>query len=503
MKNYENNLEFAVIFKPLYDGQYTRLFLQGVVFGHLDNNEMFVDQNGNVYPPLINFGDELGYTGRTKFSSVGNLKNMPTFLVKHLILSKYKNKNFYYIDEEESGLNAPVITFGKIPLQKYKDFADALTTDKYKILCDNDIISFYNKYYQGFLHNTLHIIVRESKTDVSVKDNRTKYNINDIEHLYQDISSYVINQDEAIQSILTSIWKHYNAFGKKRNILIIGKTGVGKTAILRRLTSIVDIPSIIVNASSYTASGYVGLDVADMLSSLVSSASGNIQKAENGILVIDEIDKLGQEGKGGLAVKERAVQEELLKLVEDGIFQVNYKGNTYNFDTSKLMIIAMGSFSREEVQKINKIGYISQNNNPQNSDAIKAMQNRLSKNGLIDEFVGRFPIVIELNNLGIHDHLRIMHEGKDNILYLNKQFFTRQGVTLTLEKGTTEAIAEMSSKSPYGAREIDTIVEYMLKKASFEIACHHDTYSELIVSPETIKDNSKYHLVRKKEINKP
>ena len=128
----------------------------------------------------------------------------------------------------------------------------------------------------------------------------------------------------------------------------------------------------------------------------------------------------------------------------------------------------------------------------------KITREDMYENGMIPEFIGRFPVIVRLNDLGYESHLRILKTGEHNILNINREFFEKLGVKLVLEEGTNEAIAELSSKSMYGAREIDVIVEKAFEKASFEVALNPEVYGELVISPRTIRDNEKYRLIRKK-----
>ena len=169
-------------------------------------------------------------------------------------------------------------------------------------------------------------------------------------------------------------------------------------------------------------------------------------------------------------------------------------GKIFSFDTRRLMVIAMGSFSRIDKQGKKTVGF----ERCADTENKKITREDMYENGMIPEFIGRFPVIVRLNDLGYESHLRILKTGEHNILNINREFFKKLGVKLVLEEGTNEAIAELSSKSMYGAREIDVIVEKALEEASFEVALNPEVYGELVISPRTIKDNRAYYLVRKK-----
>lgn len=320
-----------------------------------------------------------------------------------------------------------------------------------------------------------------------------------INELYKKITNNVIGQEEPIQKILTAIWKQYNNFSdnKSRNILINGSTGVGKTEIFRILSKLLEIPCVITSATEYTGAGYKGSDIEDMFVKLIIRANGDIKKAEKGILIIDEIDKISESNSNTSQVNQRDVQEALLKVLEDGVFKVEYNKKIYEFDTSKLMIVGMGSWSRIKEKKINSIGFSSSNQtNEQKNDITRE---EIIKNGMIPELIGRFPIIVQMNELDFNSLIRILEEVKNSALSLNKEFLERNGIKLTVTDDTLEAIANKAINQKFGARSLDEIVETALSEATFKIASNKELYSELIITPETIKDNKKYTLVRKRQ----
>lgn len=491
MKKYD--LEFAILFTKSTKDTNTILFPINIIFGNYDQeNRVFVTLENNKYEHIIKTKNQVGYFGRCNVTSINNYKLLPKWLIKKKLMHEF-TKNYYFCFHENS-YKVPILITGKsIPKQDEKIYINSENKD-YTLLLDIDSVLYYNEYYKEFA-KALKINIGEENNDPK-EETKDEFNFKlpNISDLYSKLTSYVLDQDEPIKKILTAIWKQYNGFSleKSRNILVSGKTGVGKTKIFNTLIKNINIPAVIVNATSYTASGYVGSDVQNMLVALLNKTNGDLEKAQKGILIIDEIDKLAQENSLS-SVGERKVQEELLKLVEAGSFMVSYNGKEYNFDTSNLMVIAMGSFSRIDKSTPNSIGFESKKIIKDSSIS----RGDMISNGMIPEFIGRFPIIIELNDLDYNSHLKIIKEGKYNIININKNFFESLGIKLTLNKGTHEAIAKLSSQSEYGAREIDSIVEKALENATFEVACHPDNYSELIISPDTINDNKKYILKRK------
>lgn len=485
----------AVIFYKDSNEESHRIYPVKVTFGNFENG-VFIDKNGKKYEHIISTKANFGFAMRIdKAFDPRKLRSM--LLSKKLI--NILQKKFFYITVKNK-YNAPLmIVSSKELVNGYILNLDARNRDP-SLSMDTDMILYYYIYYYEFLRDTYSVLTEELDKENIGKGELQKpsskgISVTDIKQLYQVLTSHVIDQEEPIREILSAIWKQYNGFpsDKSRNILISGKTGVGKTKIFETLKKYVDIPIAIVDATSYTASGYVGKSVEDMLLNLIIAANGDIGRAEKGILVIDEVDKISQENSLS-SVGERKVQEELLKLVEGNTFNFVNDGKIFSFDTRRLMIIAMGSFSRIDKQGKKTVGF----ERCADTENKKITREDMYENGMIPEFIGRFPVIVRLNDLGYESHLRILKTGEHNILNINREFFKKLGVKLVLEEGTNEAIAELSSKSMYGAREIDVIVEKALEEASFEVALNPEVYGELVISPRTIRDNEKYRLIRKK-----
>lgn len=499
MKNYKN-LECAVLLVKVQNDGYTELIPTDVIFGTYDQeNIAFIQTNGVRFEHIIYTTGEVGYAYRLPMDIFQRYQMLPSYFLKRHLLKLFYENHYYMGHNEEYDVNCVII--------KSKDSPDK--EEEYHLCIDDDSIDYYTKKNPDFLNDVVQYKKNEEEENKDKVSNKEKISADspftiDIKSLYKELTSQVIGQDEPIQNILGAIWKQYNGFSssKSRNILINGKTGVGKSAIFRILTKELDIPIVVANATQYTASGYVGLSVDDMLVEMLSRADGSLERAEHGILIIDEIDKLSEENSYSGSVGKRDVQEELLKLIEDGKYTINYRGKKYEFDTSNLMVIAAGSFGHIEHFKKNTVGFDrNESSKEENIDKITERRNTFTSSGMLDELIGRLPIVITMNDLNYDDHIRILKFAKNNILQNNIDFFKKMGITVTIEDGTYEAIARISSQSKFGVREQDTITEEMFSDATFVIASNPNAYTELIVSPETIKNNKKYVLKRKKELS--
>lgn len=486
MKN-SNNRELVTIFKVTYNFDQTGNDIIGfvpidVIEGiYIDDDEMFVDANGTEYIHLINNPENYGFYNRCNIEDVRKqFPRLPLSIIKKIILEKTK-KNIYRLGFNDS--NVPII----------------LTTDKKmvtRVMLDKDLISYYSQVYPKFLEDMIGITLDEEDENNNIQP--SVKNDLDINKVYNELITNVLCQDEQIKKILVAIWKQYNDFSseKSRNILINGSTGVGKTEIFRILSKMLNIPIAIVSATQYSATGYVGRNVEDMLSELLHSADGDLEKAQNGILIIDEVDKLSQNKKDSSSVNQRDVQEGLLKIIEDGTFIVPYKGKEYNFNTSKVMVIVMGSWSRIELKTDKIVGFEQTTKEKRYKDL--TMED-LINNGMTPEFVGRFSNIIQMNELDYDSLLNILNNSKRSTLNLQKEFFRKQNIELVVEEEAKKAIANMALKKKLGARSLDEILETALADASFEIATNPNIYQKLIITEETINKPSSYKLIKRKE----
>lgn len=487
MKNYQKETynELAVIFKKiLYTDGNIEYIPEKVVEGtYNEDNNIFIDKNGTPYNNIIECPNGYGYLYRDYIEDLKQkYPNLTLPLIKKLILKYTKKYYFIYCIAKKEEQKCPII------LHKRKKI-----DEQPKLVLDKDILEFYMVNYPKFINE-----IQKEKTEdqESIQEEKTEItNALDIGKMYVELTSNVIDQDEPIRKILTAIWKQYNNFSdtKSRNILINGSTGVGKTQTFRILTKMLNVPHYMTSATEYTAEGYIGKSVTDMLVALIKNANYDIEKAQKGILIIDEIDKLSESNKGHSQPNQRDVQEALLKILEDGTFNLVIDNKDYTFNTSNLMTIGMGSWSRIELKEERPVGFEAKATKKQYKDITRE---DIIRNGMIPELIGRFPTIVQMNELNYDSFIKIL-KSENNILNINKKFLSTNGVTLTVEEDTLKEIAAKAVKQKYGARSLDEIIETALSAASFEIATNPKEYSELIITPETIKDNKKYTLVRK------
>ena len=316
------------------------------------------------------------------------------------------------------------------------------------------------------------------------------------DELYESVSKTVICQDEQIRQIATSVAKNQRLqdTSLKSNMLVCGPTGVGKTEIFRTISKKTNIPITIEDSTEYTAASYKGKDVSEMLFHLYENAGKDKEKAQRGIIVVDEIDK--KISKGDHATFTSAVIQSLLKMMEGHVYTLTSPEDkeTITFDTSRLTFAFLGAFSGiEEYSKTKRnIGFNTSSTESLNNKDIFNNET-LKKYGLLPEFIGRNDNIVVMNNLDISEYIRIIEESDKSQLLLYKKFFDGIGIDFKYDSKTIEEIAKEAKKLGIGARGIKRIVENALAVANY-YALSKGQHKELIIIPETIHDNKQYIL---------
>ena len=353
---------------------------------------------------------------------------------------------------------------------------------------------------EGFDKN-IHTLVEENKERISTPSVNTE--IENPDRLYSNVifnnvSQTVKCQDEQIRTIASVLAKNssLNNTSLKSNLLVCGPTGVGKTEIFRCVHEAFKVPVAFEDANEYTAPSYKGKDVNEMLLHLYENADGDIERAQRGILVIDEIDK-----KAGSEYETMtsAVINSLLKMMEGHVYSVctDPRGtNEIQFDTSYLTFAFLGAFSGIEKlsSKKRSLGFMTeeQKEEQDNKDFVYS-EETLKKYGLLPEFLGRCDTIVTMNDLTFDDLILIMNTSKKSQLLLYKQLFSDMGIDFIYDDKVIEAIAKKAIELKRGARSIKKIVEKALAEVNYEIFSNNQ-YSKLIISPETIEDNKQYIL---------
>lgn len=300
MEKISNQTELAVIFKRYKQKVGPIVFLpETVLSGKLDTHNMiFIDWKGNRYPHIFANGEEYGFAMR---ATVGEL-------------------NPYYQKKTLSGLCKAYLKDLQLSFYYY------MATD-HATFSDLEFIMEDSKY-----HTTYFLSDRDLKNVISKRVEtallQQKTEEINMKQLIQEVKQKVIGQDDAIEDIVSLLWQNSKST-KKKNMIVVGSTGVGKTEIFREISKKVNIPMVVINAASLTQSGFMGESVDDILKRLLYVCNHDVKKAESGIIVLDEIDKLASSQHSNELVATLGVQYELLKLLEDGTYYLNI-GDTYH-----------------------------------------------------------------------------------------------------------------------------------------------------------------------------
>ena len=342
--------------------------------------------------------------------------------------------------------------------------------------------------------------------------------------LYQHLNDYVIGQDDAKKTLAVAIYNHFkrfmiNVYGvtknvksyekyedvfiEKSNVLMLGNSGTGKTYMVKTLCNFLNIPCYIADSTKLTESGYVGDDVENILVGLLKSSDYNIEMAQCGVVVLDEIDKLSRKGENVSITRDvggEGVQQGLLKIVEGGIISVPPQGGRkhpqqkcIDIDTTNILFIALGAF--EGIERIiekrlntNRIGFNTTQTYNKDSDILSNVDTAdIRQYGLIPELLGRFPIITHTNPLTEDDMIKILSDTKNSAIRQYQKLLSVDNINLDFTEDALRTIAHKAIITKTGARGLKKIIENVLMNIMFEFGGNTEK-TDIIIDEDFINN---------------
>ena len=296
------------------------------------------------------------------------------------------------------------------------------------------------------------------------------------------LDEYIIGQEKAKRKISIAVYNHYKRISNrslaldKSNILLLGPSGTGKTEMARTIAYFLDVPFIIADATTLTEAGYVGDDVENILLQLIQEADCDINKAQQGIIYIDEIDKIARKSENVSITRDvsgEGVQQALLKIVEGAKIRVPISGGRkkpddkcYEIDTSNILFIGAGAFEglTHNISEKNPVGF----NTQKETKKVTYTQKDLKKYGLIPELIGRFPIISQTNALTKEDLKQILTEPRNSIIKQYTKLLELDDINIEFTDAFLSKTAEIAMKTDTGARGLKSVIETAMEDIMFE-----------------------------------
>ena len=407
-------------------------------------------------------------------------------------------------------------------IHRHCSFCDASESEKNPLIAGNGVYICKNCVVSAYK------IMFGDEKDIAAKDNKELIdavdNLMTPKELNNFLGEYIIGQERARKLLSVAVYNHYKRIFKtddisdddteisKSNILLIGPTGSGKTLMAQTIARVLNVPIAIADATSLTEAGYVGEDVENILTKLLQAADGDIEKAQQGIVFIDEVDKVSRMSENRSITRDvsgEGVQQALLKIIEGATVNIPPKGGRKHpnqefatIDTTGILFICGGAFDgleeilkRKQGDNILGFGHEKKTKDEKKPTFDMVEPDDLVNYGLIPELVGRLPIIASLNEITEEDMVRILTEPKNSLIKQYKKLFSIDGVELNFEDDALLGIAQKAIKRKTGARGLRAILEENMIDIMYELP-EYSGY-EVLITKEVIEDGAEPVYIKK------
>ena len=433
---------------------------------YLEKNNTFTAHN--ITLKHIVAGEDYGYCNREALTALVNKhKYMPMFIAKRIILNELRKGTYVRAVNEK---NIPIILFQE--------------KEEGNILMEGDIANYYIRYFPEVI--TYENSEKEAPQNIEI----------DINKIYSEIKKKIPNQDNHIKEILSIIWRDFNNYQniKSRSILINGEKSSPKKEIFNIIEDNINIPVLNTSAINKYKNNVTLNTVNDILTSLLKKCNYDIKKAETSIIVMDDIDTITILDQNDARLFGE-YQTDLIRLINGLPFTIEIDGDSYTIDTSKMLVVLMGDFMKYEEEMPLVKGFA----NTPNGEKKNMTRIDYINEGLLEDLVISIQNIIELDKPTTKEYIANISKDEDNSLNISKKFLESLNIRLTVEETAIKRISEVIEKNGYAEGQINEIIDKALALAAFEIATNPNTYEELIISEDTISNNSKYKLIKRKK----